>query len=562
MIGLVRKGGLPLVLILVLAVILRFALLATYPPALFVDEAAVGYNAWSLAQDLRDEYGTFLPVAFRSWGTYTAPLQFYLAIPGVLLWGLNEYGTRFHAVLLGSATVLVLYVLVYQWFGKRTLALSAATLLALSPWHIHQSRMAVESIISTFFFTLGVYFLVRFRAAYKLLPLVAAAICFVLTTYAYHSARLTAPLFLFLFMVLYRKELWRQLRNVLIAALVGIVIASPLLWYVITQHNQALARPRAISSIGNPGIGLQLWEWTTTDGPTHPSFLTRAFHNKAVLHLEDFFRRYLSHFDPSFLFIRGDPHERFQIPNIGILLFIGLPLVLVGFLSLFRFYPGKDRLLLVGWIMLPPVVSSLAVITPNSYHMLEAAPAWAILMAMGLSMWLRFLKPILPSTAHIALALLLTANVLYYLGVYYTVLPYQLAHFWAYGFKEGVLAVKELERGYDTVVSANRHYIYFLYYLRYNPRRFRLEYERAPGVDENGFEHIVAFGKFVFPKDFNWEQMPKRPGILYMAPRHQIPDYWTDDPEGSGLRRNKIRILKKIYFPNGEVAMKVADVIE
>lgn len=552
-----------LLAIIGIAAFLRFAFLAQYPPALFVDEAAIGYNAWSLSLDLKDEFGTFMPLAFRSWGTYTAPLQFYLAIPGVMLFGLNEFGTRFHAALLGTLTVLITYLLVYSWFGIKKRALLSSLFLAISPWHIHQSRMAVEPIISVFFFCLGTYFLIRWRNHLRTLDLTIAIVAFVLTAYAYHSARLTSPLFLLLFCLLYIRILIKHRASVFVASGIGFVVAMPLLYYVVFHHMEAFARPRAISVFAEPGVTLQLWEWTTTDQGQHP-VTTRMFHNKLVAFTEDIIRRYVSHFDPDFLFITGDPHERFHIPSTGILLAVGAILIPVGLWNLFHnTIHIRDRILLFGWIVIAPLVSSLAVITPNSYHMLEAVIPWMIVLALGVLGITRFSLGVLERSARLIICGAFCAAFLFYLGQYYVTIPYKFAHFWGYGYKDAIVSIQNTYQTYDTVISSGRHYIYFLYWLQINPQGFRKMFVRESGVDAMGFENIAQFERFRFPANFHWETLPKQPGILYIAEGDAIPDYWTDEPERSGVKRaSRVRILHRVLFPNGKIAMKVADVLK
>jgi len=96
-----RRNWLALVFILLLAAILRFWGLGSNPPALSWDEAAWGYNAYSLGIDGRDEFGRFLPLAYlESFGDFKPPLYAYLTILPVKLFGLNEFATRFASAFL------------------------------------------------------------------------------------------------------------------------------------------------------------------------------------------------------------------------------------------------------------------------------------------------------------------------------------------------------------------------------------------------------------------------------------------------------------------------------
>jgi hypothetical protein len=67
---------LPLSVVLVV-VVSHLAGLETSPPGLFGDEAAFGYNGWSIANHGVDQYGTAWPLFFRSFGDYKGSVAVY-----------------------------------------------------------------------------------------------------------------------------------------------------------------------------------------------------------------------------------------------------------------------------------------------------------------------------------------------------------------------------------------------------------------------------------------------------------------------------------------------------
>ena len=71
-----KKQRLFLIAILGLAFLLRFYLLGRYP-ALNADEAAIGYNAYSLLETGRDEHGNSWPIHFQSFNDFKPGLYFY-----------------------------------------------------------------------------------------------------------------------------------------------------------------------------------------------------------------------------------------------------------------------------------------------------------------------------------------------------------------------------------------------------------------------------------------------------------------------------------------------------
>ena len=54
-----------LLLIIILASLLRIWNLNNFPVGFNADEAAIGYNAYSLLQTGKDEYGSSFPLAFK-----------------------------------------------------------------------------------------------------------------------------------------------------------------------------------------------------------------------------------------------------------------------------------------------------------------------------------------------------------------------------------------------------------------------------------------------------------------------------------------------------------------
>ena len=150
-----------LIIIILIAAILRFNQLDSLP-ALNADEAAIGYNAYSLIQTGRDEHGHSWPIHFESFGDWKPGLSFYMVLPFVATLGLNELAVRIPGVLFGVGTVLLIWLLVRELFPKvKWLPEISALILAISPWHIHFSRGGWEVSIGTFFIVLGLWLFIR-----------------------------------------------------------------------------------------------------------------------------------------------------------------------------------------------------------------------------------------------------------------------------------------------------------------------------------------------------------------------------------------------------------------
>src|SRR3972149_12287090 len=178
-----------LIPILLLSAFLRFCQLGAVPSGFVNDEAAFGYNGYSLQKTGRDDFGETLPVIFHSFGEGKLPGYIYLTIPSILIFGLNEFAVRFPSALLGTLTVWLVYELVKKTKQDSSWPLLSALVLATLPWHIHFSRAAFEANVALFFITLGTWLWFGKKQSLGLAAFIAAV-------FTYNAARLFTPLWL------------------------------------------------------------------------------------------------------------------------------------------------------------------------------------------------------------------------------------------------------------------------------------------------------------------------------------------------------------------------------
>src|SRR3989338_6493487 len=117
------KDNLPLIGVVFLALVLRFYQLGQNPPSLDWDETAHGYNAYSILKTGRDEYGYKFPLSFRSFDDYKPPVYTYLVVPSIFVFGLNDFAVRMPSAFLGVLAVIFTYLMVYELFKNRKIAL-------------------------------------------------------------------------------------------------------------------------------------------------------------------------------------------------------------------------------------------------------------------------------------------------------------------------------------------------------------------------------------------------------------------------------------------------------
>lgn len=224
----VKEHGM-LLLILGIAAVTRLIGLGSRPEGVLPDEAYGAYNAWALMTEGIDSRGYGFPVYFVAWGSGMNVLYSYLAIPLFWLFGATTTVYRIPQAVFGILGVYAAYVLGKEIYNEK-FGLFFSFVLAINPWNIMNNRFALESNLAPSLFLIAVTLLVlgmKKNATY--LPL--AAVAFGATLYSYAQSWIVIPLFLLLFLLLYRKSIPYG-KYLWIAVAVLFVLACPLLYFV------------------------------------------------------------------------------------------------------------------------------------------------------------------------------------------------------------------------------------------------------------------------------------------------------------------------------------------
>lgn len=235
--------------LVIVAAVLRLWAFGTVPPSPDWDEAALGYNAYSILHTGKDEYGQFMPVVLRSFDDYKPALYAYLIIPFLFVFGLSIQAVRMPSVLFGIATVVAVFYLFEHLFNNKKLSFLIALLLAISPWHIQFSRIGFESNIGLAFNIFGTLFFLKGLKRPSLLFVSLASFCGSL--YVYQSEKVFTPLMLLLLVIIFWKQLYKVSKKYLIGVILfGILLVLPMGLYLLTNPN-ALARAKGVSVLSD-----------------------------------------------------------------------------------------------------------------------------------------------------------------------------------------------------------------------------------------------------------------------------------------------------------------------
>lgn len=468
-----RLSIIALFCIIIVAFALRFYKVTEIPPALNWDEISIGYNAYSVLQTGKDEWGQFLPIHFRSYGEYKLPVQLYASIPGIAIFGLNEFGVRITPVLYGTLTVLILFFLARRIFNNTIIGLLAAFLLAISPWHIHLTRGSFESSLSILWIVLGVWLLIKGFDKGKWW--IVSMVPFALSMYTYNSARVFTPLFLVCVVWILRNQIRQYKRYFIYSILFFVILMIPIVPYYISGEGNS--RYKLVSITDDPGLVPRINE-TRGNSPL-PAPLPRLLYNKVTFISYYFLTNYLSHFTPQFLFISGAPHKQHHVQNIGELYAFQAPFLVLGLYLLYR-RQNRYRWLIISWILLAFIPVSITNDSiPHALRTLIAAPVYQLLSAYGLYISYEYLKKKdqrLTLLYGAIMTVIISASIIYYLSLYYGNYAYLYSRDWQYGYKQAVEYINVHKNEYDEVIFT-RHYgephMFTLFYLGYDPDKYQ-----------------------------------------------------------------------------------------
>ncbi len=514
------KKNLLFLLIVVLAAALRLVIIEKVPPSLNWDEISHGYNAYSVLRTGRDEWGVTLPTIFRAYGDYKLPVYIYLTAVSELIFGLSAFSVRLPSILAGIITVIFTYLLVKKLFNEKA-ALLSSFLVAIEPWSFFLSRGAFEANLALSFIVSGIYLFILGLEKYRYLPI--SALLFGLSVWTYNSARIFVPLFLIVLLTLYWKELgkiWEKSRRpIAFFSILTALFLIPMLLQLLSPVGRA--RYGKVSII-DEGAVVQINEKRASS--IYPSMLSRLIYNKATFFSKSFIRNYLFHFSFGFLFTKGGTHYQFSVPGQGLIYTVNILFFLLGLYYLLTNRTRESFLLLV-WLLLAPIPSSLTREAPHVLRAITMVPVPMVVSALGFFYFLGKTKGLKISRGTLTLVyiILVTAFAGNYFKTYF--LDYQRDYSWAwqYGYREAVNYAKNNFAGYDKIIVTKKYgepHEFFIFFWPWEPEEFR-EDPNLIRFEQSDWFWVDRFDKFYFVND--WE-IPKEKGIFVLESKKEVVD--------------------------------------
>lgn len=533
-----------LALIIIVTSALRLWQLGKVPSSPDWDEVALGYNSYSILQTGKDEYGKFLPIVLRSFDDYKPALYAYLAMPSIGILGLNVAAVRLPSAIFGISTVLAVYFLVKELFKKDNIALLTSFLLAISPWHIQFSRVAFEANVGVALNVFGILFFLK--AFKKPMFLSLSALMFGLNLHMYQGEKVFVPLLITILIVCFRKEFFLIRKKYIYTSFIILaIIILPLANFILTNKD-ALSRAKTVSIFSNSSI-IETNTQKLARDRVNNDLVGLVLDNRRVEFVKYMIGSYLSHMNINWLFIEGDI-ARHHAPGMGLMYLVELPFLLIGiYMLIFGNFDKAVKLFIILWFLIVPIPASITNDVPHAVRTINFLPILQILTTMGIIHALCKISNFKFKIRYLFFSLFFLFslfNFIYYLNQYFVQQNYFHAKYWQYGYENIVSYVGAVQKDYKKIIVSNtatmdQSYMFFLFYLKYDPAK----YLREGGTASGKIEGKNQFANFVFRKfDYNQE---KEKNILLVGSTSDFQEVY--------------RTIHESNYPDKSIAIKIVE---
>jgi len=538
-----------LFLIISLAAILRLWQLGEVPSGFYADEAAFGYNAYSILETGKDEYGQKLPMALKSFGDYKGAAFAYFTIPSIAVFGLTPFAARFPSVLFSIGSVILLFIFVIEISKNKKIALISAFLLAISPWDINISRVTGDVVSGVFFCLLLSICLTKLYYKKNNLFFIISVVSGSIAILCYAPFRFFVVIISLLFFGLSIKKYKKT--TVFNKSLLLIILIFLLLGFVYSFIG-SIERFNQLSIFSHPQTKLILEEQIREDGQTN-IFITRTFHNKIINYSRTILLNAQQYFTLDFLALRGGYPLRERVPGTGLFYLWEIPLLLAGIYLIIRNKNKVGLFFILWWVLLlTPTFITFDEI-PNVHRTLIVVPAICVIIAYGINAFLnsKFRKNRLYKSIFTFLVLLAIYEFLYFTHQYFVHVNVHQSWYRGYAYKGLVEKINKYYPNYKKIVitkGVGSPYIYILFYNKYNPQEYQLQ-GSPRDLDYSGFDkyYFVPIDCPLTEKRANLNHLKPEENVLYVE-----MDRCKSELEGS-------RLVDEVFWEDGSRAFRIVD---
>lgn len=552
------KPKIILILILILAVIVRFYNLTGVPVALNGDEAAFGYNAYSILHTLHDEHGQFLPWTFKSFGDFKPPILVYLLVPIEAVFGLNELVVRMPIAFVSTLLILLIYLIAKKIYSSEPVALLSAFFSTISMWAIQFSRATWEASLALFFFTLAIYlFLLSLEKRKWLIP---SLVLFMVSFYTYHAEKVAVPVMLVALNLIFKSQLHLKFKKVVWIIVLILILALPALLEITNFSGQSRVQGSlTLSYLFQPSQTKTL-DLTAGLIP-QPNQLYHLVSN-LTLGSSDIIAHVLAYLSPAQLFIYGDPVGRHGVEDFGVLYLFDAIFLVATFYFLSKKQKQPNDYFLLIWLLIGLLPGMITVAPIHVIRSLLAIPPLYILEGWGAVELFKKIKSHSNNYYYLSLGISVLIVGVYlarFLQSYFIYTPIIRSYWWQYGIKEVALLSKHEEPKVDRIIFETpdnwpvvygNPYMDFLFFNKIDPNFYNQTVVRRDDF-KNKAVPVFSFGKYQF-RQIYWPNDKSFPHTLLIGTKDSIPQDVMRDPQ--------YKFKKEIFLPDGYLIFRIVEI--
>lgn len=327
------------------------------PPGINGDESIVGYNASLIAKTGFDSTGRFLPIFTRLPDSFDwkQPITVYSTVIVFKLFGTTYFNLRVTSVLFVLLSGIIIFFLTEELFNLKWAVLSII-IFGTIPIVTIQSHLAIENIAPVPFISFWLWMLAKYTKTPKKRYLIFSSLALGASIYSYLGLRLIMPVLTFLsicyiyFLSNLQNNRSKKLNLYPVAIFtVALIPFIALLFFIRSQY------PAAVLASNKP---------------------------QSLISYQQFFLPFLSSFDLSFLFLKGDLTPYHSTGKQGMFLLASLPIFILGLFKIVKERKAFQIFVLAAFF-LTPILYGL----PGSIHrasrLLSLLPMFTVITILG-----------------------------------------------------------------------------------------------------------------------------------------------------------------------------------
>lgn len=438
------------------------------PSGLYVDEAVSGYNSYSILLTGKDEYGKFMPIAFRFFGSYTPPLFTYLTTIPIKILGLSIFSVRIISSLSSLGMSLIIYKFLREYIDFRKSADKSiipqigALLFLITPWSIFYGRIGYEIYLGFFMYSIAMYLF--YKSLDKGKYLIWGSIFAALSTYSSFNEKYLFPIFITSYLILFRKQIFNKQNS-------KYILNSFFIFLILEIPNIMLVPTLSFTSKAG------LFDKAFIESQAGKIVIIPKYLAFSLAFIREFFALYISYFSPKNLFFLPDSNLQRSIPELSVFYtWMAIPY----FFGLYYFIKDRKQIInkfVLLLLVIAPIAASLTFDPFTTQRSMNLLLPLILIITVGLHKII--------GNRYILYIFLFLVSLLYLWRSYFILLPYERSTSWNYGYAKLSEEIAKRPNNHF-VIDQSRNppiYIELLFFQRYDPIKFQKEVNQIINED-------------------------------------------------------------------------------